>query len=473
MPEGSPARPVELVSSSPTSSAPSLTPESFLLLTARSPYPSLLLSVDGRILASNASASRLVGRSPAGRSLQEIATGDPAELEEALHTWSTAGVAVGRPLRITVAAGRDRLFRGEGLRVMTAGRDPVSRILLHCVPLDPLPRRCGGRPPGTARNGLAETPREDPPDAADQRPTRPAELQPPRERAPHARAEQAGREERAAPSQVGSPDPGEQAGPRVVGKMEAMGNLAAGIAHDFNNLLTVMKAEIELSQEHPGLPGLVLESLAATHDAIHQAEGLVAGLLAFSRRQLVRVVTLDLRALVAEVIERTRPEIAGRGVDLALEPSPDPLPVTGDRAQMEVVLTALVQNARDAVGGSGLIRVRTRREEVDADFVRRNPGSTEGTFAVLEVVDDGVGIAPEIRGRLFEPFFTTKGRGAGRGLGLAQAFGIVKALSGYLRVESVVGGGATFTVYLPLADPARAARPGHPARPQTPGDDPA
>jgi len=398
-----------------------LTPESFLLLTARSPFPSLLLSVDGMILAANDPATRLVGRSPAGRPLQELATGEAAELEEALRTWSSAGVAVGRPLRLGTGPGRERRFRGEGLRVMSAGRDPVPSILLHCVPLDP-PARCTGRPVATEEG-------EDGPRT-------------PSERGP------------GSPSEPGlGPSSGPGPG-RVVGKMEAMGNLAAGIAHDFNNLLTVMKAEIELSQEHPGLPGVVVESLAATHDAIHQAEGLVNGLLAFSRRQLVRVVMLDLRTLVSEAVERIRPEIADRAVDLVLEPADDPLLVEGDRPQMEVVLLALVRNAHDAVRGAGRIRVRTRRETLSPDFVRRNPGSTQGTFAVMEVVDDGIGIAPEISGRLFEPFFTTKGRGAGRGLGLAQAFGIVKALSGYLRVESAPGHGATFTVYLPLADPA-------------------
>src|SRR5690606_27666416 len=160
------------------------------------------------------------------------------------------------------------------------------------------------------------------------------------------------------PGSPSEPGLGPSSGPgpgRVVGKMEAMGNLAAGIAHDFNNLLTVMKAEIELSQEHPGLPGVVVESLAATHDAIHQAEGLVNGLLAFSRRQLVRVVMLDLRTLVSEAVERIRPEIADRAVDLVLEPADDPLLVEGDRPQMEVVLLALVRNAHDAVRGAGLI----------------------------------------------------------------------------------------------------------------------
>jgi two-component system cell cycle sensor histidine kinase/response regulator CckA len=233
--------------------------------------------------------------------------------------------------------------------------------------------------------------------------------------------------------------------------MEAMGNLSAGIAHDFNNLLTVMKVEVELAMEHRDLPALVVDSLLSAHAAVVRAESLVRGLLAFSRRQLLQTSEIDLRTLLDRALPKvhaitgvTRPTVRRAGV---------PLPVLVDPEQVETVLLALVRNAVEASEPGAAISIRARMERLGPEFARENEGSTEGTFAVLEVEDRGTGITPEVEARMFEPFFTTKGRGYGRGLGLAQAFGIVKTLGGYLKVESTVGSGSTFTVYLPIHMP--------------------
>ncbi|MEX2473294.1 MAG: ATP-binding protein [Gemmatimonadota bacterium] len=227
-----------------------------------------------------------------------------------------------------------------------------------------------------------------------------------------------------------------------------MGNLAAGIAHDFNNLLTVMKVEVELVLEDDNVPALAVDSLLSAHAAMLRAESLVDGLLAFSRRQLVHPAQTDLGALLERAIPRVRTILGD--TELVVEPTTDPLPLLVDPEQMEIVLLALVRNAVEASSEGSHVTIRTRQETLDKAFVEENDGSREGTYAVLEVEDHGTGISPEVEARMFEPFFTTKGRGYGRGLGLAQAFGIVKMLEGYLQVLTTVGEGSRFIVYLPL-----------------------
>lgn len=418
----------------PCASSPherSVTPETFRVLTAGHPHPSLLLSIEGRVLAVNAAGRTILGGpgGPEGRALACLVTDPQDRVAEALETWSSSGVAIGRTLRFALPD-RQARYRCEGLLVTTPGERPEPRVVVHCVPLDP-PRP---GPPLRHRRPLGGG--ADRPRAADAP-----------ERAPGGGPSR--RDEPVPPAAAAHPP---AAAPRTIGKMEAMGSLAGGVAHDFNNLLTVIKAELELAQECTPLPDAVRDSLDAAHAAVGQAEVLVGRLLAFSRRQLVRVVELDLRQLVADAMEDLRPYLDEPEVDVEVEQAKEPLPVLADRTQMRVVVHALVRNAREALPpDGGTLRVRTKAERLDASFVRTNPGSAEGAYVAVVVEDDGAGIPHELQGRLFEPFFTTKGRGAGRGLGLAQAFGIVKALGGYLKVVSAPGEGATFTVYLPRA----------------------
>jgi len=429
-----------------------VTPETFRVLTAGHPHPSLLLSIEGRILAVNAAGRTILGGSggPEGRALACLVTDAEDRVAEALETWSSSGVAIGRTLRFALQD-RHARYRCEGLLVTTPGERPEPRVVVHCVPLDPPrpgPLLRHRRPLG----GGADRPRGSAP------PLRPLDRDAPaRDRPVPPAADTSGRAEPLGPPDEPARAPATAAQPpaappRTIGKMEAMGSLAGGVAHDFNNLLTVIKAELELAQECTPLPDAVRDSLDAAHAAVGQAEVLVGRLLAFSRRQLVRVVELDLRQLVADAMEDLRPYLDAPEVDVEVEHAKEPLPVLADRTQMRVVVHALVRNAREALPpDGGTLRVRTKAERLDASFVRTNPGSAEGAYVAVVVEDDGAGIPHEAQGRLFEPFFTTKGRGAGRGLGLAQAFGIVKALGGYLKVVSAPGEGATFTVYLPRA----------------------
>jgi signal transduction histidine kinase len=385
-------------------------------------------------VAANPSGSAVLGCTRSGQGCA-VDLGDfvddPDETYQAhLRSWASAGLPTSRPIRLRAANGTRRRYRGEGLRVMSPGSEAYPLVLLHCVPLDPhlpAPRGTGRAPPAAGSPG--DEPAED----------------------ASAGSDPSGSESPPAEPRATTPLETVTAAPsRTVGKMEAMGNLSAGIAHDFNNLLTVMKVEIELAMEHEDLPALVVDSLLSSHAAVVRAEALVDGLLAFSRRQLLQTSEADLHDLIDQALPRVL-SITGPD-EPRLDTAPDPLPVQVDPEHLETVLLALVKNAVEASEAGRPIHIRTRKEVLGSDFVRDNDGATEGVFAVLEVEDRGTGITPDVEARMFEPFFTTKGRGYGRGLGLAQAFGIVKMLGGYMKVDSEVGSGSTFSVYLPLEE---------------------
>ncbi len=383
-----------------------MTPDTFLALTARNDQPAFLLTNEGQVLAANPKGSDLLGRgrNPAtGLDLGGYVDDSAGAFDRLMAAWSTAGVPLTRPLPIRRPDGRTVHCRAEGMGLTDPGDGSHSMVLLHVVPLDPLP---------PLDIELPDTP------------SLPVEPSP-------------------APANEQGPPP-----ERSVGKMEAMGNLAAGIAHDFNNLLTVMKVELELVMEDEDIPPQVIDSLLACHTAILDAETLVQGLLAFSRHQLIRPTRVDLSAVLDHALPALRPFLGD--TRLEVERADEALPLLVDTKQVQVVLQALVRNAVEASAPGEPVIVRTRRERLGPGFVQRNEGSREGEYAVLEVEDRGSGMSPEVQARLFEPFYTTKGRRRGRGLGLAQAFGIVKMLDGYLKVDTEAGEGSTFSVYLPL-----------------------
>ena len=228
-------------------------------------------------------------------------------------------------------------------------------------------------------------------------------------------------------------------------KMEAIGRLAGGIAHDFNNLLTSIK----------GLSALALKDLPPSHPirpdieeiekAAKRAAALTRQLLAFSRKQMLKLESVDLNAVVSGLESMLRRLIAEH-IDLRATYAPALPPVTADASQLEQVVMNLVVNAEQATRSGGMITIETALAVVTDQPATVPPGS----YALLTVSDTGVGIAPDDLDKVFEPFFTTK-TGEGSGLGLATVFGIVKQGGGYVEVESRVGVGSTFRVYLPLA----------------------
>jgi two-component system, cell cycle sensor histidine kinase and response regulator CckA len=234
-------------------------------------------------------------------------------------------------------------------------------------------------------------------------------------------------------------------------KLEAVGRLAGGVAHEFNNILSVIKVygsalRRALAADDPHRPDV--EEIVAAAD---RAAAVARGLLAFSRRQAIEPVPVDLTSLVRSAERLLRPLLRG-DIQLEVAVPGQPLTVLADPVQIEQVLLNLATNARDAIDGTGRITVSVSAELLDADQARDAGLATRGRYARLDVADDGAGFDAPTRNRIFEPFFTTKEVGKGTGLGLSVAYGIVAQHRGAIACESEPGRGATFTVRLPIID---------------------
>jgi PAS domain S-box-containing protein len=240
---------------------------------------------------------------------------------------------------------------------------------------------------------------------------------------------------------------------RQVHKMEAVGRLAGGVAHDFNNMLTVILGYAELLTEQIGRDKPVGRDLLEIQAAAERAASLTRQLLAFSRKQVLAITTVDLSAVVRGVESMLR-RLLGEQVAIRTSLADDLYPVIGDVMQLEHLLVNLSVNARDAMPQGGVLTIATGNAALDREFVATHPGSRPGDYATLRVTDTGIGMAPEVQQSIFEPFFTTKERGQGTGLGLAAVYGTVKQLGGYIALESRVDHGSTFTIYLPRTDHA-------------------
>ena len=249
---------------------------------------------------------------------------------------------------------------------------------------------------------------------------------------------------------------------RQLQKMESIGQLAAGVAHDFNNILSVIQGHAYLV-----LGGMVQgkeaeESIKQIGAAAKRAAGLTRQLLTFSRKQQMQLQELNLN----EVINATAKMVARLlGADVAMEfvPAQDLPGISGDVAMIEQILLNLVVNARDAMAKGGQLTISTSVCQLEGEAAKRNPEARPGVFVRLAVSDSGSGIAPEVLPRIFEPFFTTKSTGKGTGLGLATVYGIAKQHQGWIEVESEVGKGTTFNVFLPASSkPVTVTKePGH------------
>jgi signal transduction histidine kinase/ActR/RegA family two-component response regulator len=232
-------------------------------------------------------------------------------------------------------------------------------------------------------------------------------------------------------------------------KMEAVGRLAGGIAHDFNNLLTVITGHTELllgdkDPDDPDVPELDQMKRAA-----ERAATLTRQLLAFSRRQVLQPRVLDLNGVVSEV-EKMLSRLIGEHIGLITTLRPV-APVRADPGQLEQVLMNLAVNARDAMPGGGTLTIETQSVSHREAFQRWGDTVEAGRYVLLSVRDSGVGITDGDQERIFEPFFTTKDVGKGTGLGLATVYGIVKQSDGFIHVDSRIGLGTVFRIYLPEA----------------------
>ena len=236
---------------------------------------------------------------------------------------------------------------------------------------------------------------------------------------------------------------------RQVTKMEAIGQLAGGIAHDFNNLLTVINGYSQMALMTVDESDPMREDFAAISEAGERAAALVQQLLAFSRRQVMRMQSVQLNDQIVSM-DRILRSLIPASITLKLEMDDDLGQVEADPTQMEQVIINLVANACDAMPEGGTLTISTTNVSMTQEFVTQHDGSRLGDYALLQVSDTGAGMPREVMDHIFEPFYTTKEVGHGTGLGLATVYGIIKQSQGYIYVESEVGIGSTFRVYMPL-----------------------
>ncbi len=234
-------------------------------------------------------------------------------------------------------------------------------------------------------------------------------------------------------------------------KMEAVGQLAGGIAHDFNNIISAIVGyasviEMDIPDDSP-LRYHVDQILAATK----RASDLTQNILHFSRKQTIKLKSVDLNQVIKDV-EGLLAMVVRKDIQLKTILIDEPLTLKADPMQIELVLINLVTNARDAMHEGGVISIETSRVQWDNAFIKSQGYGKPGIYALLSVTDTGIGIDEKIRERIFEPFFTTKSAEKGTGLGLSTVFGIIKRYNGYIDVHSETGKGTTIKIYLRMAN---------------------
>ncbi len=252
---------------------------------------------------------------------------------------------------------------------------------------------------------------------------------------------------------------------RQAQKMEAMGRLAGGVAHDFNNILTAILAHVELLADTllAKLPDDVsaLQDLEQIEESVQMAANLTRQLLAFSRQQVLQPKSLDFNQTLIRM-EKLLRRLISEDIDLVLVTAPGLRSIYADIGQIEQVVMNLVINAYDAMPRGGTLRLETANVSVEAGDEAAKAGAQPGPYVLFTVGDTGSGIDPVSLERIFEPFFTTKSAEKGTGLGLATVYGVVTQAGGAVTVSSRPGEGATFKIFLPVADvplePAAARR---------------
>ena len=234
-------------------------------------------------------------------------------------------------------------------------------------------------------------------------------------------------------------------------KMEALGRLAGGVAHDFNNLLTVIKGHSELIIERLPTKDPLLGSGQQIRKAADRAASLTRQMLAFSRRQALEPTVFDMNSLVADMYKLLK-RLIHEDIEFTFRAGESLGRIKADTGQIEQVLLNLAVNASDAMPRGGKLVIETKNVQVDPEAAKSRPNLEPGFYVMLAVSDTGHGMTAETKARIFEPFFTTKDSGKGTGLGLATVYGVVKQSGGFIWVDTTVGKGSRFEVYLPRVE---------------------
>lgn len=233
-------------------------------------------------------------------------------------------------------------------------------------------------------------------------------------------------------------------------RMESLGTLASGIAHDLNNILApiLMTAQLLETQLHDERSQRLLPILVTN---AKRGAALVKQVLSFAKGLEGKRSVLQLRHIISEIKQITK-ETFPKSIEICIDVPQSLWTVSGDATQLHQVLMNLCVNARDAMQEGGTLTISAQNLEVDQSYVRKHLDAKVGSYVVLTVTDTGCGIPPEVMDRIFEPFFTTKGIGKGTGLGLSTVIGIVKSHGGFINVESEIGKGTQFQMYLPAVE---------------------
>jgi len=240
-------------------------------------------------------------------------------------------------------------------------------------------------------------------------------------------------------------------------KVEAIGRLAGGIAHDFNNLLTAIVGYSDLALTNLGEGSPLSADILEIKKAGQRAATLTRQLLAFSRKQVLQPIVLDLNDVVSNTENMLR-RLIGEDIELVTLLGTNLASVRADPGQIEQIILNLTVNARDAMPQGGKLTIETANVELDEAYARRHIAVEPGSYVMLAVRDNGLGMDAETQEHLFEPFFTTKELGKGTGLGLSTVYGIVKQSGGNISVHSEPGKGAIFEIYFPRVNEAAEAR---------------
>ena len=235
---------------------------------------------------------------------------------------------------------------------------------------------------------------------------------------------------------------------RQAQKMESVGQLAGGVAHDFNNMLGIILgyAEIALDEAGPEMP--LHEQLTGIRNAARRASDITQQLLAFASKQTINPKVIDLNETIECMLKMLR-RIIGEDIGLTWLPETNLHPVRMDPVQIDQILANLVVNARDAITYGGKVTIATENVVFDAAYCAAHDNLVHGEYVMLSVGDNGCGMNKQTQSHIFEPFFTTKVFGKGTGLGLATVYGIVKQNDGFINVNTELGQGTTFEIYIP------------------------